>query len=168
MGSMWLIHAYMPNIKSLFISLCVQFWHSSSSNAHDNRFYSIFQNTSEATDSLPVMIYIHGGGFFAGSPSGQLLGPQNFMDNGQVILVLMAYRLGALGFLSTGDDNSPGNFGLKDQAMAMKWVRENIREFGGDSDSITIFGSSAGGASVHMHMMSPLSKGAVVFSRFIR
>lgn len=95
-----------------------------------------------------------------------------FVFAGNVILVLMAYRLGALGFLSTGDYNSPGNFGLKDQVMAMKWVKEYIREFGGDSNSVTIFGSSAGGASVHMHMMSPLSAGiyadcVVFFRKFI-
>lgn len=119
----------------------------------------MLQKTSAATDALPVMVYIHGGGFFAGSPSGQFHGPQYFMDNGDVIVVLMAYRLGALGFLSTGDENSPGNFGLKDQTLALKWVKENIREFGGNPNSITIFGTSAGGASVHMHMMSPLSKG---------
>lgn len=83
-----------------------------------------------------------------------------------MILVLMAYRLGALGFLSTGDEHSPGNFGLKDQTMALKWVRDNIREFGGDINSITIFGSSAGGASVHMHMMSPLSKGEPMKTKF--
>jgi juvenile-hormone esterase len=105
------------------------------------------------------MVYIHAGGFFSGSISGLLHGPQYFMDNGDVILVLMAYRLGALGFLSTGDEHSPGNFGLKDQTLALKWVKENIREFGGNANSITIFGASAGGASVHMHMMSVLSEG---------
>lgn len=105
------------------------------------------------------MVFVHGGGFFAGSPSGLIHGPQYFMDNGEVILVIMAYRLGALGFLSTGDENSPGNFGLKDQTMALEWVKDNIREFGGNPNSVTIFGISAGGASAHMHMMSPLSEG---------
>lgn len=63
------------------------------------------------------------------------------------------------GFLSTGDAASPGNFGLKDQALALKWIKKNIKAFGGDPDSITIMGASAGAASVHMHMMSPLSEG---------
>lgn len=108
------------------------------------------------------MVYIHGGGFFAGSPSSLFHGPQYFMDNGEVILVLMAYRLGALGFLATGDEHSPGNFGLKDQTLALKWVKDNIREFGGNPNSVTVFGTSAGGTSAHMHMISPLSKGNIL------
>lgn len=68
------------------------------------------------------------------------------------------------GFLSTNDEHSPGNFGMKDQTLALKWVKSNIRAFGGDENSITIFGVSAGGSSVHMHMMSPLSQGITVVS----
>lgn len=67
--------------------------------------------------------------------------------------------------MSTGDAASPGNFGLKDQALALKWVKRNIKAFGGDPNSITIMGASAGAASVHMHMMSPLSEG--LFDRCI-
>lgn len=64
-----------------------------------------------------------------------------------------------MGFLSTGDDTCPGNNGLKDQNLAIKWVKDNIDRFGGDKDQITLFGESAGGVSVHLHMLSPLSKG---------
>jgi carboxylesterase type B len=63
------------------------------------------------------------------------------------------------GFLSTGDDAAPGNFGLKDQVEALRWVQKNIETFGGDANRVTIFGESAGGMSVHFHMLSPLSKG---------
>lgn len=108
---------------------------------------------------LPVIVFIHGGAFFSGSPSPAVLGPQYFMNTGQVIFVTIAYRLGALGFLSTGDQNSPGNFGLKDQSMALNWVKNNVQRFGGNPANVTIMGVSAGAASVHMHMMSPLSKG---------
>lgn len=69
------------------------------------------------------------------------------------------------GFLSTNDDAAPGNFGLKDQNLALKWIKENIENFGGNPNSITIFGASAGGASAQMHMMSPLSRG--LFNRAI-
>lgn len=63
------------------------------------------------------------------------------------------------GFLSLGDDVLPGNLGLKDQALALQWVNENIKFFGGNPDMVTIFGDSAGGASSSLHMFSPLSKG---------
>lgn len=64
-----------------------------------------------------------------------------------------------LGFLSTGNEACPGNFGLKDQTLALKWTRRNIIAFGGDPDNITLMGASAGAASAHMHIMSPLSEG---------
>lgn len=77
-----------------------------------------------------------------------------------MILVNINYRLGVFGFLSTGDDGVlPGNQGLKDQVNALRWVRQNIRSFGGNPDKVTIFGNSAGGSSVHYLMLSPLAKG---------
>lgn len=77
------------------------------------------------------MVWIHGGGFVAGA--GALTGPDFFLDE-DVILVAPNYRLGPLGFLSTEDENCPGNFGLKDQVLALKWVQENIKQFGGDPE----------------------------------
>lgn len=66
-----------------------------------------------------------------------------------------------IGFLSTQDGVVPGNNGLKDQILALKWVQQNIRSFGGNSNSVTIDGFSAGGSSVHFHYLSPLSRGTV-------
>lgn len=63
------------------------------------------------------------------------------------------------GFLSTGDDESPGNYGMKDQVAVLRWVHDNIKEFGGDPNSVTIMGQSAGSASVHYHMLSPMTRG---------
>ena len=78
--------------------------------------------------------------------------------HGDVIVVTFNYRLGSFGFLSTGDGRIKGNFGMKDQVMALQWVKDNIASFGGDPDRVTIFGQSAGAASVGYHMLSDLSK----------
>lgn len=73
----------------------------------------------------------------------------------KVVVVTINYRLGALGFLSTADVNSPGNYGILDQAMALRWVYENAEKFGGDKDSITLFGPGAGAASAGLLMVAP-------------
>lgn len=108
---------------------------------------------------LPVIVFIHGGGYFAGSANPEIIGPEYFMDTCDVVMVTIAYRLGALGFLSTGDKEAPGNFGLKDQVTALNWVQSNIEYFNGNKSSVTIMGVGAGAASVNMHMYSPLSVG---------
>lgn len=103
-----------------------------------------------------VIVYIHGGAFMFGS--GASYGPYIIMDR-NIILVTINYRLGPLGFLSTEDKVVPGNNGLKDQLLALNWVSNNIRYFGGNRHSITLIGMSAGGASAQFHALSPLSKG---------
>ncbi|KAF4526362.1 hypothetical protein B566_EDAN014100, partial [Ephemera danica] len=107
---------------------------------------------------LSVMVWIHGGGFTAGSGDSDLYGPQHLLDH-NVVLVTFNYRLGALGFLSLGSKEAPGNYGLKDQVAALRWVQKNIEKFGGNPNSVTIFGQSAGGASVHYLMSSPQAQG---------
>ncbi|CRK91320.1 CLUMA_CG004994, isoform A [Clunio marinus] len=108
---------------------------------------------------LPVLFWIHGGGWNAGSGQTDLFGPDYLMQK-DVILVTVNYRLGPVGFLSLEDPdlNIPGNAGLKDQTFALKWVQKNINNFGGDPSNVTIFGESAGGASTHFHMISEMSK----------
>ncbi|XP_053950482.1 carboxylic ester hydrolase isoform X1 [Anastrepha ludens] len=110
------------------------------------------------TAPLPVMVYIHGGGFQCGSGISSFYGPEFLLDQ-DVILVIGNYRVGPLGFLSTETLDCPGNFGLKDQVEILRWVQQNIAAFGGDPTSVTIFGNSAGGASVTYHMLSNSSKG---------
>ena len=118
--------------------------------------YAPAQNDSlNPTTRYPVMFYIHGGGFVVGS--GILASGLGLCTYG-VVVVTIQYRLGPLGFMSTGDANSPGNYGMLDQVQALKWVKENIENFGGDPDKVTIFGLSAGGASVGLQLLSPLSK----------
>ncbi|PSN48049.1 hypothetical protein C0J52_09112 [Blattella germanica] len=127
----------------------------------------LFLNLPGGADDKPkpVMVWIHGGGFFLGSGNTDLYGPDYFMNVGDVILVTLNYRLGPLGFLSTGDAQVPGNMGFKDQVMALRWVQLNIAHFGGDPGNVTIFGESAGAGSVHHLMLSPMCKG--LFHRVI-
>nr|AHJ81334.1 carboxylesterase [Locusta migratoria] len=111
-----------------------------------------------------VMVWIHGGGFVQGEGGRTQFGPDFLVERG-VILVTLNYRLGVLGFLSMESEAAPGNYGLKDQNLALRWVRRNIRAFGGDPDDVTVFGESAGAASVHYHLLSKSSWG--LFSRAI-
>ncbi|ROT73663.1 JHE-like carboxylesterase 2 [Penaeus vannamei] len=108
---------------------------------------------------LPVMVWLPQGGFI--SDATPLFQPE-FLLAKDVVLVVLQHRLGVLGFLSTEDAELPGNLGLKDQAMALRWVQDNIRDLGGDPDKVTIFGQNAGGAAVHYHMLSPMSSGKSV------
>ena len=106
----------------------------------------------------PVMVWIHGGGFQFGSGTTETYSPDYFMDE-DVVIVTINYRLGPLGFLSIGDDNIPGNMGMWDQVLALKWIQNNIAAFGGDPDNVTIFGESAGGMSVSFLLMSQAASG---------
>ncbi|KAM9807787.1 pyrethroid hydrolase Ces2e-like [Neosynchiropus ocellatus] len=106
---------------------------------------------------LPVMVWIHGGGFVMGSASmydGSALAAYE-----NVVVVSIQYRLGFLGYLSTCDEHMTGNWGMLDQVQALKWIQEHIHNFGGDSNSVTVFGESAGGVSASMLLLSPMAKG---------
>lgn len=109
--------------------------------------------TKSLTELKPVIFDVHGGGFVIGGAINQK--PHYLMDR-DVVVVTFNYRLGALGFLSTGTKEAPGNAGLKDQAMALQWVHRNIAKFGGDPSRITISGLSAGSSSVTALMVSPM------------
>lgn len=89
------------------------------------------------------MVWFYGGGWTTGHGGISQFGPDYLLEH-DIVFVSGNYRLGALGFLSTEDKECSGNFGLKDQVMMLKWVRTNIDEFGGDSNSVTIFGNSVG------------------------
>ncbi|XP_037348881.1 bile salt-activated lipase [Talpa occidentalis] len=125
------------------------------------------QGKKEVSRNLPVMIWIFGGAFLIGSGHGPnflknyLYDGEELATRGNVIVVTLNYRVGPLGFLSTGDANLPGNYGLWDQHMAIAWVKRNIAAFGGDPNNITIFGESAGAASVSLQTLSPHNKGLI-------
>ncbi|XP_062543899.1 esterase B1-like isoform X1 [Armigeres subalbatus] len=107
--------------------------------------------------ALPVMVFIHGGAFMFGSGNSDCYSPEYLVQE-DVVAVTLNYRLGPLGFAYLPSQGIEGNAGLKDQLMALKWVKQNIGKFGGDPNNVTIFGESAGGASVHLHLLSPNSR----------
>jgi len=133
----WIVKLYNPNFKY----------------NEDCLYLDVY--TPNISLSLPVLVYIHGGGYEMGTAStyhSDLLALQG------VVVVVIQYRLGPFGFLTTGDSAAPGNFGMLDQVEALNWVRDNIENFGGNPNKVTIFGVSAGGSSVSLHLLSPLSK----------
>nr|WAU86697.1 carboxylesterase [Bradysia odoriphaga] len=104
-----------------------------------------------------VMFFIHGGAFTEGDGTNGFYGA-DFIVEDDVVLVTINYRLGPWGFASFDIEGYTGNMGFKDQQMALEWIHRNIRYFGGDPNLITVFGESAGGAAVHLHMLSSKSR----------
>lgn len=132
--------------------------------SEDCLYLNVYTTTTDPSKLMPVMFFIHGGYFVSGSGNDDLFSPDFLVGYG-VILVTINYRLDALGFLSVDTERALGNMGLKDQVAALKWVQRNIRSFGGDPRSVTIFGQSSGGASVSFHTISPAARG--LFNRAI-
>jgi para-nitrobenzyl esterase len=119
--------------------------------------------TSQPGSGRPVMVFIHGGGFTSGSGSVFLYRGGDLARNGDVVVVTLNYRLGALGFLGhrglADPDGLVGNWGLHDQCAALTWVRDNIAVFGGDASNVMVFGESAGGFSVAALLGTPAASG---------
>ena len=113
---------------------------------------------TNVTEKLTTLVWIFGGGFTMGSINDPLYQGHYFAAVKNVIIASMNYRMGALGFFYTGSDAAPGNQGLLDQMLAMRWIQNNIHSFGGDPKKITLFGESAGSVSVNLHLFSPLSR----------
>jgi len=128
-------------------------------DVHKNVISLIKQLPQEKTkgDLMNLVVHIHGGGYISGEDI--VYGPGYFLDNNDFVYVSINYRLGVLGFASTGDGVLPANNGLKDQVAALKWIQKNIVAFGGNPNSVTLPGMSAGAGSVHYHLISPMSKG---------
>ncbi|XP_064422542.1 neuroligin-3 [Latimeria chalumnae] len=111
----------------------------------------------------PVMVYIHGGSYMEGT--GNMIDGSVLASYGNVIVITLNYRVGVLGFLSTGDSAAKGNYGLLDQIQALRWISENIGFFGGDPHRITVFGSGIGASCVSLLTLSHHSEG--LFQRAI-
>lgn len=138
----------------------------------DCLYLNIWTPQRKPDKPMPVMVWIHGGGFTAGKAAYTAQDGQKLAAQSNSVVVAMNYRLGVFGFLADGDlsaedANHPvsGNYGIEDQAAALRWVRDNIAAFGGDPDKVTIFGQSAGGVSVCAQLSSPASAG--LFQRAI-
>jgi len=136
--------------------------------SEDCLYLNVYTPVKHASEKLPVMVWIHGGGFILGEAA--TYDGENLARLGAVI-VTINYRLGVFGFFAhpalakQSEHGVSGNYGMLDQIAALKWVKRNVAAFGGDASRITIFGESAGGMSVAMLMSSPLSQG--LFQRAI-
>ncbi|KAH8312756.1 hypothetical protein KR044_012670 [Drosophila immigrans] len=127
---------------------------------------SIFKPKNESRETFPVVANIFGGAFSFGGTIED--GAMPLMASGNVIVVKINHRLGTLGFINTGDAELPGNAGLKDQRLALRWIKDNIAYFGGQPENVLFLGFSSGAASVHLQLMSKelegLVKGAISIS----
>ncbi len=126
--------------------------------AEDCLFLNVYAPAN--AKNLPVMVWIHGGSFTSGA--GSDYNPRALAREQNVVVVTLNYRLGALGFLALPgleEKGSVGNYGLLDQQLAMKWVRQNIAAFGGDAANVTAFGESAGGMSICQQLLMPGARG---------
>ncbi|KAI7229878.1 alpha/beta-hydrolase [Hortaea werneckii] len=145
-----------------FGSQCVQAGNLGSTDCLFLNVWTPYLPTSGQTPPeklKPVMFWIHGGGFTGGTGSDPTFDGGSLVARGDVVVVTINYRLGTLGFLALEDGVTNGNFGLADQITALDWVHEHIKAFGGDPNRITIFGQSAGGASVRALLASPKAIG---------
>jgi para-nitrobenzyl esterase len=155
-----------------FANACMQPPNSQGNTApvsEDCLYLNVWTPATSATAKLPVIVWIHGGGFTGGSTSISMYAGTGFARKG-VVLVSLAYRLGPFGFmahpeLSRESGHGSGAYGIEDLVAGLKWVQANISAFGGDSGNVTIFGHSAGSAAVTFLAASPLSKG--LFHRVI-
>uniref|UniRef100_A0A3Q2T1A3 Neuroligin-4, X-linked-like n=1 Tax=Fundulus heteroclitus TaxID=8078 RepID=A0A3Q2T1A3_FUNHE len=139
--------------------------HQSEDCLYLNIYVPTEEDIHEEGGQRPVMVYVHGGSYSEGT--GNMMDGSVLASYGNVIVITLNYRLGVLGFLSTGDQAAKGNYGLLDQIQALRWVKENIAAFGGDPHRVTVFGSGAGASCVSLLTLSHYSEGKNLFHRAI-
>lgn len=158
---------------STFGAMCPQGfgWNSPGQGSEDCLILNVWTPAGDHPSPLPVMVWIHGGGFRFGSSHNPTFNGQALSEKGDVVVVSFNYRLDILGFLALPELaaesplGSSGSYGFLDQVAALKWVQDNIAAFRGDAENITIFGESAGSVSVCQHLAAPMSRG--LFQRAI-
>lgn len=135
-----------------------EMWNYNTQNTEDCLYMNIW-TPADAPHNLTVMVWIFGGGFWYGSPSLALYDGRALALTGNVVVVNINYRVGPFGYLYLNHPDAPGNIGMLDQQLALHWIRENIEAFGGNPDSICLFGESAGASSIVAHLIAPGSRG---------
>ena len=141
-------------------------WNANTELSEDCLYLNIWVPRPSSRDkNKDVLVWIFGGGFYSGSSALDIYDAKYLATENDVIVVSMQYRVGALGFLSLFHPEAPGNAGMLDQVMSLQWVQKHISAFGGNPNSVTLMGESAGAVSVGMHMLSPLSR--MLFNRAI-
>jgi para-nitrobenzyl esterase len=149
-----------------FAPACMQTSNSMGNTApvsEDCLYLNVWTPAKNKGEKLPVIFWVHGGGFSGGSTSTPMYDGTGFAKKG-VILISGAYRLGPFGFLahpelSRESGKGSGSYGMQDMIAGLEWVKENVSRFGGDPSNVTIFGHSAGGAAISILAASPLTKG---------
>ncbi|XP_011877560.1 PREDICTED: esterase FE4-like isoform X2 [Vollenhovia emeryi] len=148
--------------------ICIQLYEGSAIGSENCLYLNIYvpfiSEERRKPEKLSVLVFVHGGKFMIGSSDSKMYAP-DYLLNQDVILVTMNYRLSSLGFFSTSNQASPGNYGIKDVKMALEWVQENIHSFEGNPKSVTLMGHSAGSALTHILALSQKTEG--LFHRYI-
>lgn len=152
--TVWWLFLYILPLDSLPL-VCLQYFQDDDD----------FQRQHQSKGGLAMLVWIYGGGFMSGTSTLDIYNAEILAAVGNVIVASMQYRVGAFGFLYLApyingyEEDAPGNMGMWDQALAIRWLKENAKAFGGDPDLITLFGESAGGSSVSLHLLSPVTRG---------
>ncbi|KAL5019938.1 hypothetical protein ScPMuIL_002830 [Solemya velum] len=136
----------------------VDMWNAQGDLSEDCLYLNIWVPKARTSRGLTTLVWIYGGGFFAGDSGLSIYDGRYLAAMNDVIVASMNYRVEALGFLYAGNQRAPGNMGLLDLALAMKWIYNNIEAFGGNRKKLTIFGESGGAVSVGLHLLSPITR----------
>ncbi|CAF0707338.1 unnamed protein product [Brachionus calyciflorus] len=135
----------------------IEMWNPNTHVSEDCLYLNIWAPASRSSNT-PVLVWIYGGGFYSGTSTLKIYDPRVIVSETNLIFVSIQYRVSIFGFLYMNHENAPGNQGLLDQYLGLKWIYNNIQYFGGNNSKITIFGESAGSVSVSLHLLSKLSE----------